>query len=60
MKARTALEGLVLKDEDKTKVKKAITVVEVKESDPLVCVSVLIGTLFGINHLFVLFHSVNR
>lgn len=60
VKARTVLEGLVLKDEDKNKVKKEITVVEVKESDLLVCVSELIGTLFGINHRFVLFRSVNR
>lgn len=50
----------MLKDEDKKKVKKEITVVEVKEFDLLVCVSVLIGTLFGINHRFVPFHSVNR
>lgn len=55
VKARTVLEGLVPKDEDKKK----ITVVEVKEFD-LVCDSVLIGTLFGINHRFVLFLSVNR
>lgn len=40
MKSRTVLEELVLKDEDKKKVKKQITVVEVKESDPVVCVSV--------------------
>lgn len=57
VKARTVLEGLVLKDEDKKEVKKEITVVEVKEFDLLVCVSVLIGTLFGINHLFVVSFS---
>ncbi len=56
VKARTVLEGLVPKDEDKKKIK----VVEVKEFDLLVCDSVLIGTLFGIHHHFVRFLSVNR